>query len=205
MIEPKSRDYGASLGGSIARYYIDLFVNECFDKLHLQGKTIVEIGDEQYGKLVKGSKRLIIRNTVQDDDHFIFADLETGEGCEDDICDAIILTNVLSCLFEIKNALVNSNRMLKKGGAAIITVPGIAQITQQDNNTYGQFWRLTPMCLERLLREAFVDAEILLKYYGNVKTTTSFLYGEPVASLNQEELEYTDPDYPMLIGAMVIK
>lgn len=29
MIEPKSRDYGASLGGSIARYYIDLFVNEC--------------------------------------------------------------------------------------------------------------------------------------------------------------------------------
>ncbi len=84
-------------------------------------------------------------------------------------------------------------------------MPGIAQITQQDNNTYGQFWRLTPMCLERLLREAFVDAEILLKYYGNVKTTTSFLYGEPVASLNQEELEYTDPDYPMLIGAMVIK
>lgn len=205
MLEPKSRDYGASLGGSIARYYIDLYVNECLNQLDLQGNTIVEIGDDRYGKLVRDSNRIIIRNTDPNNDFFMFADIETGEGCEESICDAIILTNVLSCLFDIRGAISNSKKMLKPGGTAIITVPGIAQISQQDYNSYGQYWRFTPMCLEKLLREGFGKMDISIKSYGNVKAATSFLYGESVASLKKEELEYFDPDYPMIIGAMVTK
>lgn len=205
-IVPVSRDYGISQGGSIARRYIDMYVQEQISKINLYNKSVVEIGNDRYSCCIEGCKKIIIRNVVTDDHPEIhFADLETGEGCDQNIADLVILTNVLSCLYDVKAALKNTNKMLKKNGVAIITVPGIAHLCQKDYQTYGQFWRFTPKCLERLVGDTFDIFEYNYKAYGNVKAATKFLYGESVKVLSEEELMFIDEDYPMVIGATVKK
>ena len=57
------------------------------------------VGEERYCKLIESKERVIISNI--ESEKLIFADLETGEGCKENMGDVFILTNVLSCLFEV--------------------------------------------------------------------------------------------------------
>ena len=131
--------------------------------------------------------------------------LETGEGIISESLDCFILTNVLSSLFDKETAVKNVGRALKKGGNAIITVPGIAAISRAQYETYGQFWRFTPSGLRGLLEKNIPGANIIIKTYGNVKSSVAFLYGMTTDDLTQEELDYRDSNYPMVIGAFLEK
>lgn len=204
LLEPKSRDYGASLGGSIARYYINIFISNCLAETDLSGKIVMEIGDDRYASTIKNCKPLVIRNTETSGNKYHFADLETGVGCEKNIADAAIITNVISCLYDYKAALNNIKNMVKDKGTVLITVPGIAQLDKEDYNTCGQYWRFTPMCLERIIKDIFPDSLFNVEIYGNVKSAMNFLNGDTYKSLTTEELLYKDDDYPVLIGAKII-
>lgn len=202
-LEPITRDYGSSLkGGSIARFYINKYVEEKIKTIE-SCTSVIEVGEERYCKLIESKERVIISNI--ESEKLIFADLETGEGCKENMGDVFILTNVLSCLFEVDEALKNVNKMVCKGGTIIVTVPGIAQTNKNDSMKYGQYWRFTPMCLERLIKKHFVGCQFTIEHFGNVKTAAYFLYGNSVDSLTNEELMYKDEDYPMLIGATIVK
>ena len=102
---------------------------------------------------------------------------------------------------------------MKKGGKAIITVPGIAALCRAQYETYGQFWRFTPSSIERLLKEHIPDAKMKIRLYGNVKTSIAFLYGMTIEDLGQEELNCSrrtlvsslSSNYPMVIGVFLEK
>ena len=199
-LKPLSYDYGLSRGGrSIARYYIDKFVEEY--KEFIKG-TVMEIGDARYSILGKDAVENLLILSLDDEEkeHYVKGNLETGEGLKEEYLDCIILTNVLSSLFDIQAAVRNIGRVLKKGGKAIITVPGIASLYRVQYETYGQFWRFTPSGVIQLLKRYIPDAKIIVKEYGNVKTSAAFLYGMTVEDLTKEELEYRDSCYPMVIG-----
>ncbi len=204
-IKPLSYNYGISRGGhSIARYYIDKFVEE--QKKYIRG-TVMEVGDARYtkwgGQNVKKSLVLVLGDG--DGEKYVKGDLETGEGLEKETLDCFILTNVFSSLFNINEAIKNVGESLKKGGKAIITVPGIAALCRAQYETYGQFWRFTPSSIERLLKEHIPDAKMKIRLYGNVKTSIAFLYGMTIEDLGQEELNYLDSNYPMVIGVFLEK
>lgn len=199
-LKPLSYNYGISRGGSsIARYYIEKFIEE--NKEYIKG-TVMEIGDGRYsawgGDAVKDL--LILSLDDEGKEHYVKGNLETGEGLKEDYLDCMILTNVLSSLFDIQAAASNIGKALKKGGKAIITVPGIASLYRVQYETYGQFWRFTPSGVIRLLKRYIPDGKITIKEYGNVKTSAAFLYGMTVEDLTKEELEYRDSCYPMVIG-----
>lgn len=202
-LKPLSYDYGMSRNGhSIARYYIDSFVREHIKDIK---GTVMEIGDPRYsvlgGNAVRKQQILVLEGKTEG--NYIKGNLETGEGIVSESLDCFILTNVLSSLFDIENAIKNIGRSLKKGGTAIITVPGIASLYRVQNETYGQFWRFTPSSITRLLKKNMPEAQIVVKEYGNVKTSVAFLYGLTVEELTQEELMYRDSCYPLLIGISV--
>lgn len=204
-LKPLSYNYGISRGGqSIARYYIEKFIEDY--KSFIRG-TVMEIGDGRYsilgGEAVENL--LILSLDDEEKEHYIKGNLETGEGMQENYLDCIILTNVLSSLFDIQAAVCNIGRALKKGGRALITVPGIASLYRVQYETYGQFWRFTPLGLIQLLKRYIPDARMIVKEYGNVKTSVAFLYGMTVEDLTKEELEYKDSCYPMLIGICLEK
>lgn len=205
-VKPLSYNYGFSRGKghSIARYYIDFFVREHIEDIK---GTVMEIGDARYSVLgrdaVKKQRILVLEGKTEGD--YIKGNLETGEGMETESIDCFILTNVFSCLFDVKKAIYHVGKCLRKGGKAIITVPGIAALPRIDNETYGSFWRFTPSGIKRMLEENIPEADISITQYGNVKTSAAFLYGLAIEDLRQEELDYHDSSYPMVIGAYVEK
>lgn len=200
-VKPVSYDYGLSEGQSIARYYIDKFVEEHLE--HIKG-TVMEVGDSRYtkwGKCVEKSLILVLMESFKENE--VKGNLETGDGLIQESVDCFILTNVFSSLFDVNAAMENAGKTLREGGKAIVTVPGIAAICRGPYETYGQFWRFTPLSLMRLFKQYIPNAKISMKTYGNVKTSAAFLYGMNVEDLTQEELDYTDSNYPMIIGAFL--
>lgn len=203
-IKPLSYNYGHTRGYSIARYYIDSFVREHIEDIK---GSVLEIGDARYsvlgGSAVKKQQILVLEGETGG--NYIKGNLETGEGIQNESIDCFILTNVFSCLFDVKKAIHYVGKCLRNGGKAIITVPGIAALSRADNETYGQFWRFTPLGFRRLLEENIPEASISITEYGNVKASAAFLYGLTIEDLTQEELAYHDSSYPLVIGAYVEK
>lgn len=205
-VKPLSYNYGFSRGKghSIARYYIDSFVKEHIEDIK---GSVMEIGDSRYtmlgGNAVKKRQILVLEGETEGD--YVKGNLETGEGIQNGSIDCFILTNVFSCLFDVKKAVYYVGKCLKNGGSAIITVPGIAILSRTTNELYGQFWRFTPLGIRKLLEENIPEANISIMEYGNVKTSAAFLYGLTIEDLTQEELDYHDSSYPLIIGAYVKK
>lgn len=203
-IKPLSYDYGASRGGySIARYYIDSYAKA--NLMHIKG-NVMEVGDSRYTDLsdeVEKSQILVLGEPYCE--KCVKGNLETGEGIVAEMLDCFILTNVFSSLFDVNAAVANVGRSLKKGGKAIITVPGIAAISKAQYETYGQFWRFTPSSLRKLLETYIPNAKITIRTYGNVKSSVAFLYGMTIDDLTGEELDCVDSNYPMVIGALLEK
>lgn len=205
-VKPLSYNYGFSRGKghSIARYYIDFFVKEHIEDIK---GSVMEIGDARYsvlgGNAVKKQQIMVLDGETEGD--YIKGNLETGEGMRNESIDCFILTNVFSCLFDVKNAIYHVGKCLRNGGKAIITVPGIAALSRTDNESYGQFWRFTPSGIRRMLEENIPGAYISITEYGNVKTSAACLYGLTIEDLTQEELDYHDSSYPLIIGAYVEK
>jgi peptidoglycan/xylan/chitin deacetylase (PgdA/CDA1 family) len=62
-----------------------------------------------------------------------------------------------------------------------------------------RYWSLTSHAAKRLFEEVFQHSNVVVEAYGNVLSTSAFLYGFCGGELRQEELEYRDPEYDFLI------
>lgn len=95
--------------------------------------------------------------------------------------------------------------MLKKGGALLVTVPGISQISEADYKSWGHYWAFTDMSLRRLFEQFTSENNIQIRVFGNVKTSSLFLYGIASHELSKEELEKNDFNYQLIIAAKITK
>lgn len=86
---------------------------------------------------------------------------------------------------------------------ALITVPGITQISMYDYRNWGQYWSFTKQSALKMCKKYFEDIKI--EIYGNVKTSIAFLYGIPAESLDISDFDYNDEQYQMVIGMKVKK
>ncbi len=135
----------------------------------------------------------------------IVADLTNGEVIPSDTFDCIILTQTLLFIYDLKAAVRTLRRILKPGGVILVTLPGITQIIRNDMALYGQYWSFTEQSARKLFAEFFEAGSITTRTFGNVLTTTGFLYGLAAGELSQEELDHHDQDYQLIIGVRVTK
>jgi hypothetical protein len=52
-----------------------------------------------------------------------------------------------------------------------------------------------------MLTEAFGSGHVSVRHYGNVLSAASMLYGLAAEDLTTDELDNTDEDFPVIIGA----
>jgi len=199
---PISSVFGFDRGTPIDRYYIEAFLSE--NRMHIKGTTI-EIADNAYTKQFgeNVSRSLILH--VSDKSADIIGNLETGEGVPFELADCIIMTQTLSFIFDVKSAVKHSLQMLKKGGCLLITNPGITQISRYDYDRWGQYWSFTDKTIRRLCEEHVPKKNITTSTYGNVKTASCFLYGLASEELSNEDLQYHDPNYQLVVAAVITK
>jgi hypothetical protein len=112
----------------------------------------------------------------------------------------VILTQVLQ-LLSAETALRNLWASLAPGGTLLLTVPSLGRLDPHDHASDFLHW--TPNGLAELLRRAGIPASVT--GYGNVLACVSALWGLAVQDLSAEELDVTDPRFPLVACAYAEK
>lgn len=196
-LNPVSRRWGLERGMAIDRYYIEKYL--CMNSKLISG-DVMEIADDEYilkfGSNVNNS---IILHVNGWGEKCIKGNLATGEGIKDDWVDCLICTQTLQFIFDLYSAVKNIHRLLKVGGHALITIPGISQISLYDAKRWGDYWRFTVQGVTELFQTEFEKEKVNIKSFGNIKSVCGFLYGVCVEDFEVEDLEYNDEQFPLVL------
>ena len=203
---PCTDDWGFSRGYPIDRYYVENFI-----KAHSADITGValEVGDNCYttrygdGRVTESQ---ILDLAKYNEKITLVADLTEGNGIPDNFFDCVILTQVLELIKDVQKAINTVHRILKPGGVALITVPGISQISSEPEEARHWNWSFYPNALRFLLCNAgFKDENIKVESWGNLKTAVGFLAGLSQADLTAEDFLLEDNRYPLIVTARIVK
>lgn len=203
-LTPISRDFGYDRGLPIDRYYIENFLTR--QSQDVKGR-VLEIGDATYTRRFGGdrvSKSDVLHVVEGNPEATIVGDLTQADNIPSEAFDCVILTQTLHLLYDMRTALNNLYRVLKPGGVLLVTVPGISQVVKCD---WGDdwCWALTVQSARLLFEEFFPKTQVQVETHGNVLAAIAFLQGLAVEELSQEELNYQDDEYQVLITIRAVK
>jgi SAM-dependent methyltransferase len=205
-VSPISRVFGFDRGLPIDRYYIEQFM--FVHRADIRGH-VLEMGDGFYTQ--KFGKRDVTRSDVLDvrrgnSKATIVADLTRAENIPPRTFDCIICTQTLQMIYQVEAALSHLHRILKPGGVLLLTAHGISRIGRREGvDPWGEYWHFTSQSLRRLFDSTFPLAKVEVKPYGNVLAAIAALHGLGAEELSPEELDYSDPDFEVLITVRAAK
>lgn len=202
--KPISRVFGSERGKAVDRFYIEKFLSENADCIK---GVVLEVLNNNYTLKYGGNKvkESVISHVRGWGKNTVLCNFETGEGVRNERYDCIICTQTLQYIYDLKAAITNIYGMLKNGGTALITVPGIKPLCEYDNHNWGEYWSFTENSIKRICNEVCDEGNIEISQYGNVKISTAYLYGVCVEELSESDFDYVDPQYPFLICAKIVK
>jgi len=202
--KPFSTEFGYDRGGPVDRYYIENFLEK--NAALVKGR-VLEIGDNEYTLRFGGNKVTksdILHVDESNTQATFIGDLSNAPQLPDNSFDCIVLTQTLHLIYDYKDALRTCYRILKPGGALLLTVPGISHIDQGEwKNIW--LWSFTEASVTKMLGETFSNAHTAIETFGNVLVATAFLYGMGLPELARAQLDVTDPHYQVIITACAIK
>jgi SAM-dependent methyltransferase len=204
--EPFSRDWGFDRGRPLDRYYIDRFLAAHAADIH--GRTL-EVADrgytDRFGTGVDVAD--VLHAEVGNPQATIVGDLADETSLPSDAFDCFVCTQTLQSIYDAPAAVRSIHRILKPGGVALATVPGISQILHPDFERWGDYWRFTTLAIERLFTDAgFAEADLEVRAHGNVLAASAFLYGLASRELTPAELDVDDAaNYQLVITVRAVK
>jgi len=203
-VTPISHKFGFNRGQPIDRYYIESFLAHHVDDI--QGR-VLEIEDDSYTRKYGGDRVKLsdVINVAEGNPHTtIVADLTRADHIPSDAFNCIIFTQTFQLIYDVRSAIRTLHRILKPGGVLLATFPGISQI-EQGYEWGNWYWAFTTQSARRLFEEVFPAANLEVEARGNVLAAISFLHGLAVEELSEEELDYRDPNYEVLITLKAVK
>lgn len=203
---PIAGSFGYGRGGTrIGRHYVNQFI--AAHAQDIRGR-VLEIGDNHVTRAFGGERVTqsdVLHAEPGNPQATIVGDLATGEGVPVGAYDCIILTQVVQCVYDIRAGIANTCAALKPGGVVLLTTLGVGQISRYDADRWGDYWRLSPQTARRLFAESLPPDNIEVTSYGNVLTATAFLHGLSLEELTPREIDYHDPDYPIIVAVRASK
>ena len=154
-LEPISSDYGNSRGLEIDRYYIEKFLAEHADDIH---GYVLEIKHNMYTRRFgqdRVTKSDVLHPVEGNPDATIIADLTKADHLPSNVYDTIIFTQTLQVIYDIRTVIATLYRILKPGGIILATVSGMAQLSLDDFDRWGEYWRFTSLSARLLFEEMF--------------------------------------------------
>lgn len=205
-LKPLCESSGSNRGLPVDRYYIENFLQA--NSNHIKGR-VLEIGDNYY-TYKYGSDHVTksdILNIVKEvhTTTTIVADLTSSPQIPSNVFDCIIFTQTLQLIYDLHSAIDTLYRILKPGGVILATLAGISQTDDYNFWEKNWYWRFTSVSAEKLFKEKFPGSNVEIQGYGNVFSAACFLYGLVKEDLKQEELDYYDHKYEILITIKAVK
>jgi SAM-dependent methyltransferase len=203
--DPISRDWGFDRGKPIDRYYIERFLEG--RQTDVRGR-VLEVLNDHYTVRYGGDRVTqsdVLHHVPGNPRATVVADLTVPESLPESSYDCVICTQTLQFIYEVQTASETLHRILKPGGTLLLTVPGITQISREDMESTGEYWRFTRASLRRILGDAFGPGALEIETFGNVAAAGAFLHGVASDELDPHQLETLDPDYEVIIAARAVK
>ena len=204
-LRPISSDWGSERGRPIDRYYIERFLIACAGDI--RGR-VLEIGDNRYTRQFGREKVTAsdVLHVAETKAHVtIIGDLTNADHIPANTYDCIILTQTLQAIYDVPAAISTIYRILRPGGVALVTIPGISRISRYDMDRWGYYWSFTTSSAYKLFAAAFAPSGLRVKAHGNVLAAIAFLQGLATEELKRHELDFEDPDYELLITLRAVK
>jgi len=205
-VRPVSRVFGLDRGLPIDRYYIERFLSSHCDDL--QGH-VLEVGDDYYTRRFGGRGLVtsdVLHVTEGNPKATIVADLTSADSIPSNTFDCIIFVQTLQMIYDLRAALQHIYRILRPGGVLLVTCHGISKIARREGlDPWGEYWRLTTQSARRLFEDCFPAFNVTVATYGNVLAAVASLHELAAEEMEQDELDYLDPDYEVLIGIRAAK
>ncbi len=202
---PISTVWGLDRGKPLDRHYIEAFLNR--HRRDIRG-LVLEVKDAGYTQMF-GDDRVagchVVDIDATNERATIVADLTRAEGIPADTYDCFILTQTLGVIYDVRAALATAARILKPGGVLLCTLPAAGRISYEGRGLDGDYWRFTEASVRRLFSEVFAPDAFSVDGFGNVLACSAFLYGLAPQELSREELDATDPFFPLVYGVRAIK
>ena len=200
-VTPISDTFGYDRGLPIDRYYIERFLQEHSGAIR---GNVLEVGDStytiQFGR-DEAVERVDILDVREDNPRAtVVGDLTEPERFPADAYDCVICTQTLPYIYDVQTAVRTLHRILRPGGTVLATVTSVSRVWTKGDRLYGDYWRFTSRSSRLLFEQVFDSEQVTVTSYGNVLAAASFLYGLATSELRPEELNYNDPDVPLLIG-----
>lgn len=203
-LKPISREFGYDRGLPVDRYYIERFLES--NANCIRGR-VLEIGDNTYTRQFGGhavTASDVLHVTKGNPMATYVGDLTSADHLPSGHFDSIILTQTLQFIFGTPKAVNTLYRILKPGGVLLVTVPGISKIPQ---DAWGALccWSFTHISIRKLFEASFSPDRITVETFGNVLCAVAFLHGLATDELSDDELNYHDPLYQVLITMKAVK
>lgn len=199
-LEPVAPIWPARFGLPVDRVYIEQFLERHGDDI---GGEVLEVGGLEYTtRFGRGeiTGRSILHSPIGAGPEVTFAaDLADAPDLPSGRFDCVLLPQTLLFIYDVSAAVATLHRVLRPGGIALVTVPGITQIVPDDRAQWGQYWSFTDQSLLRLFGDAFGPDNVEIESRGNVKTTVALLHGLSVSDLKTSDYEHDDPNYPLIL------
>jgi hypothetical protein len=201
-LEPIDRRFGMSRGLPVDRFYIERFLDSQRASVH---GHVLEVGDARYTSMFGGER--VTRSSVLhaeggNPEAAIVGDLTQGLAGHEGAFDCLILTQVMPFMFDVVAATATIRELCREGATALITMPGISQVSRYDMERWGDYWRFTALSARALFADAFGDENVEVVEYGNILAAVALLHGIAAEELTEDELLSSDPDYPVIIGVV---
>jgi hypothetical protein len=204
-LTPVSRSFGFDRGQPIDRFYIETFLASQSGSVF---GRVLEVGDSSYTRMFGGNRVTcadVLHASACSREATFVGDLAKGDAIPQEAFNCIICTQTFPCIYEVAAAVQTTCVALIPGGVLLATLPGIAQISRYDMDRWGDYWRFTDASARRLFGDVFGNANVEVGTYGNVLSSCAFLNGMAAEELTQEELDYRDSDYQVLITVKAVK
>lgn len=202
---PASRRFAFDRGTPIDRLLIERFLERHAEDI--RGRAL-EVEGSGYLRTYGGDRvtRIDVLHAVAGNpEATIVGDLATGNGLPWGVFDCLVVTQTLHVIYAIHPAVKNLHRMLKPGGIALVTIPGISQISRYDADRWGDYWRMTPDAAQRLFADVFGGERVSVEAFGNVRLAAAYLYGLAAEEIPSGALDDVDRDYPLITCLRAVK
>lgn len=201
---PVSPGFGFERGEPVDRHYIDRFLER--HAADIRGR-VLEISEDRYTRAFGGTEvdSIDVLHVEEGNPQAtIVGDLTDAPQIPDAAYDCVVCTQTLLLIWDVRAAIATIRRILRPGGAALITIPGITRVCREEAESWGDYWRFTRQSAQRLHEEAFGEGAVEVTTYGNVLTATAQLQGIATEELPAADLDVHDPDYEVLIGVRAL-
>jgi SAM-dependent methyltransferase len=204
-LTPISRDWGFDRGTPIDRFYIERFVAAHADDI--RGRAL-EVANNEY-TLRYGGERVtqsdVLHPVEGNPRATVVADLARPEASLEGLFDCIICTQTLQLIFEVRDAVTQLYRWLKPGGVLLASVPGISQISREDMEQTGDYWRFTGASVQKIFSAEFGRGAVEVEVLGNVFAAVAFLHGIAAEECDAAWLLEADPQFQMLMTVRAVR